>query len=149
MVTLISKRDGVVGDQRTVAHLLAPFPNGEYAVTIESKEAWLRRQPRTRDQNALMWAFFTDIARLLNNAYGDTHWDAQTVHDYFCSVFAQEQATPCGNTWRRPLATSRMTKRAMSDFLQRAQAHLATEFGMVVPLPGDDDYNDFHNFTQL
>ena len=147
MITFISKCAVCVSDQRTVEHLLAPFPNGEYAITIEPKSEWAKRQPRTNDQNALMWAYFNDIARLLNSQYGETYWDSQKLHDYFCNEFAQNEMLPSGRPWRRTLKTSRFSKSAMSQFIERVQAYLATEWGMSVPLPGDDDYNEFHDFV--
>lgn len=148
MVTIVSKSNGLVGDQRTLAHLLAPLPNGDYAVTVEPKWMWERRQPRTTDQNALMWAYFADIARLWNMEYGDTYWDSKAVHDFFCDALASEEIAPDGRPWRRPVSTSRLTKRAMSQFIERVSQYLASECGMRVPLPGDDDYNIFHESLQ-
>lgn len=148
MVSFVTKSGGMVGDQRTLAHLLSPLPNGEYAVTVEPLAQWKKRQPRTNDQNALMWAYFTDIARLLNSQCGDDYWSSERLHDYFCSVFSVEDVTPDGVVWRKQLRTSRLTKQQMSEFLTKAQAHLAMEFGMNVPLPGDDDYDEFkRNYT--
>ncbi len=146
MVSFIKKSsDGTTDDRRTIEQMVAYLPAGEYVITVEPKRQWQSRLPRSNDQNALMWAFFKDIARLLCMEYGDDYWDAQRVHDYFCMLFADDETAPDGTPWRRPLRTSRLKKQQMSEFLERVQANLAAEHGMRVPLPSDDDYIEFHN----
>ena len=144
MLTFVTKSAGRVTDQRTLDHLLSHMPNGEYAFTIEPKAQWRKRQGRSTKQNSLLWAYLGDIALLLNQADGgDCLWNAQRLHDFFCSVFATDDVSPSGMPYRKPLRTSSLTVAQMSELLQRIQMWLSANLGMSIPLPGDDDYNDF------
>lgn len=149
MVYHVTKSSGSVNDQRTVAQLLNFVPNGEYVITVETKQQWNRRQGRTNDQNALMWAYFRDAAKVLNDYTGDTYWDSRRLHDYLCNMWRVDDITPEGEVWSKPMRTSQLSKAKMTEFLQRVQAWLATEYGCNVPLPDDDNYDEFRQFMQV
>lgn len=149
MVYHVHKSSGSVNDQRTVAQLLQFVPNGEYVITVETKQQWNRRQGRTNDQNALMWAYFRDAAKVLNDYTGDTYWDSRRLHDYLCNMWRVDDITPEGEVWSKPMRTSQLSKAKMTEFLQRVQAWLATEYGCDVPLPDDDNYDEFRRFMQV
>lgn len=146
MVIHTSKIEGEVIDRRTLDEIMRFAPNGDYSITIETRKQWRKRQGRTNDQNALMWAYFRDIARLLNNENGGDYWNAKRLHDYLCSKWPVEEITPDGELWLTPLKTSELTRSQMSDFLHKVQAWMATEYGCDVPLPDDDNYAEFRNF---
>lgn len=147
MIARVTKCAGQVDDQRTIGQLLDYLPNDDYVITVESRKDWNRRQGRTNDQNALMWAYFSDIAKVLNNQYGDDYWSSRLLHDYFCNLWRTEEITPDGEVWNKPLRTSQLSKSKMTEFLQRVQAWAATEHGCNIPLPDDEGYDDFHNFV--
>lgn len=149
MVYHVHKSSGSVNDQRTVAQLLNFVPNGEYVITVETKQQWNRRQGRTNDQNALMWAYFRDAAKVLNDYTGDTYWDSRRLHDYLCNMWRVDDITPEGEVWSKPMRTSQLSKAKMTEFLKRVQAWLATEYGCDVPLPDDDNYDEFRQFMQV
>ena len=67
MVIHIHKEDGKVTDQRTLDQCCTWLPNGEYVVTIEPRAQWEKKQPRTLNQNALLWIWFADIANFFNS----------------------------------------------------------------------------------
>lgn len=143
MVIHINKEKGKVTDQRTLDQCCAWLPNGEYVVTIEPRAQWLKKQPRTLNQNALLHVWFKHIAIMFNRNHGDDYWTAEKVKDYFAVMFATDEVTPEGEVWRKPVSTSKMTKHQMFEYMNRIQAHVATEEGIRVPLPDDDKFNDF------
>ena len=149
MTVHVTKTAGSVNDQRSISQLLDYMPNGDYVISIETRTQWARRQGRSSEQNRLLWAFLADIARLLNNQYGDDYWNTQNLHDYICSRFAVEQVTPDGEVWSQPLSTSRLSKAQFTELLKRIQAWLAAEHGCNVPLPDDDNYIEFRQFMEL
>ena len=87
MVIHLHKEDGRVTDGRTLDEALRFLPNGDYVATVETKEQWMKRQPRTLPQNALFWIWCADIANFFNKSYGDDRWNKDNVHDLFCEIF--------------------------------------------------------------
>ena len=145
MVIHLLKEDGHVTDQRNLDQCCAYLPNGEYVATIEPKEQWLKRQPRTLSQNALAHVWFKHIAIALNQQYGDDYWNADKVKDYFAVMFSTDEVKPDGEVWRKPVSTSRLTKKQMTDYMERIQAYMLTEHGIRVPLPDDAKFKDFQD----
>lgn len=143
MVIHIHKEDGKVGDKRTLDQCCAWLPNGDYVVTIETKEQWQKKQPRTLSQNALFYVWCADIANFFNKTYGDDHWNKNNVHDLFCSMFSYPLVLPNGEVVDKWVETSKLNKRQMTDFMNKIQSYMATEHGATVPLPDDDKYKDF------
>ena len=148
MVINLLKQDGRVTDQRSLDQCCAYLPNGEYVVTIEPKEQWLKRQPRTLSQNALAHVWFKHIAVALNTQYGDDYWNADKVKDYFAVMFATDEVKPDGEIWRKPVSTSKLTKKQMAEYMERIQAYMLTEHGIRVPLPDDARFKDFQDIYQ-
>lgn len=145
MVIHLLKQDGRITDQRTLDQCCAYLPNGEYVATIEPKEQWLKRQPRTLSQNALAHVWFKHIAIALNQKYGDDYWNADKVKDYFAVMFATDEIKPDGEIWHKPVSTSKLTKKQMTEYMERIQSHMLTEHGIRVPLPEDERFKDFQD----
>lgn len=143
MVIHITKADGHTTDGRTLDECLAYLPNGEYVATVEPKSQWEKRQPRSLNQNALIHVWFKHLAKAFNAEYGDDYWTADKVKEYFADLFGQDEITPDGKVWRRPLSTSELNKRQMYEYMERIQAHVAVENGITVPLPDDDKFAEF------
>lgn len=143
MVIHLHKEDGRVTDGRTLDEALRFLPNGDYVATVETKEQWMKRQPRTLPQNALFWIWCADIANFFNKSYGDDRWNKDNVHDLFCEMFRQPVALPDGRVVDKWVETSKLNKRQMRDFMDKIQSYMATEHGVAVPLPDDDRYADF------
>lgn len=143
MVIHLRKDQGHVTDGRTLDECLAFLPNGDYVATIETKAQWEKRQPRTLSQNALLHVWFKHIAIALNTQYGDDYWNADKVKDYFAALFATDEVMPDGVAWRKPVSTSKMTKKQMTEYMERIQVYMMTEHGIRVPLPDDDRFRDF------
>lgn len=143
MTVHLLKDQGHVTDRRTLDELMGFLPNGEYVATIEPKAQWERRQPRTLSQNALLHIWFKYISLALNSQYGDSYWDADKVKDYFAVMFATDEVKPDGEIWRKPISTSKMTKRQMYNYMERIQVYMLSECGIKVPLPEDERFKDF------
>ncbi len=146
MTIHLLKDSGHVTDRRTLDEFMGFLPNGEYVATIEPKAQWERRQPRTLSQNALLHVWFRHIAIALNQQYGDDYWNADKVKDYFAMLYATDEVTPEGRPWRKPVSTSKMTKRQMTEYMEKIQAEMLTEHGIRVPLPEDERFKDFQDF---
>ena len=143
MIVHLRKENGHVTDQRTLDQVCGFLPNGEYVATIEPKAQWERKQPRTANQNALLWVWFSDIANFFNKTYGDDHWNKDNVHDLFCEMFRYPVVLPNGQVIDKWVETSKLNKRQMTDFMNKVQSYMSTEHGATVPLPDDDKYKDF------
>lgn len=143
MVIHLLKQDGHITDQRTLDQCCAYLPNGEYVATIEPKEQWLKQQPRSLSQNALLHMWFKYISLALNSQYGDSYWNADKVKDYFAVLFATDEVKPDGEIWHKPISTSKMTKRQMYNYMERIQVYMLSECGIKVPLPEDERFKDF------
>lgn len=143
MIIHLRKDQGHVTDQRTLDQCMGFLPNGDYVATIETRAQWEKRQPRTLNQNALLHVWFKHIAIALNLQYGDDYWNADLVKGYFAIKYATDEVKPDGEIWRKAVSTSKMTKKQMTEYMERIQAYMLTEHGIKVPLPDDDKFKDF------
>lgn len=142
MIIHLRKENGKVTDGRTLDECLAFLPNGDYVATVETRAQWEKRNPRTLSQNALFYLWCATIANFFNTQYGGD-WDKDSVHDLFCEMFRYPVVLPDGRIVDKWVETSKLTKKQMTEFMNRIQAYMAAEHGMVVPLPDDDRYADF------
>ena len=146
MIVHLRKDQGHVTDRRSLDEIMGFLSNGDYVATIETKANWEKRQPRTLSQNALLHVWFRHIAIALNQQYDDDYWNADKVKDYFAMLYATDEVTPEGRPWRKPVSTSKMTKRQMTEYMEKIQAEMLTEHGIRVPLPEDERFKDFQDF---
>lgn len=113
------------------ASLFSTLRNGRYTVSVTRA-----KEPRSIDQNALMWLWFTCIEQ-------ETGTPRQDVHDYYCMRFLRRSITWNGFERNVVEGTSRLTKERMTWFLDQVQADALTEFGIKLPLPEDKYYEEF------
>ena len=114
------------------ASVFQTLMNGQYTVTITRA-----RQPRSLDQNALMWLWFTCISQ-------ETGTPIQDVHDYYCAKFLRKQIAWNGIIRTVVEGTSKLSKERMTNFLNQVQADAQTEFGITLPLPEDRYFEEFY-----
>ena len=107
--------------------------NGDYVITIARK-----KEPRSVEQNALMWLWFTCMEQ-------ETGTPKQDIHDYYCQKFLQRDIQWNGRVERITEGTSKQTKERMTVFLNQVQADAAVEFGITLPSPEDKYWEDFYN----
>lgn len=105
--------------------------NGGYTITITKVV-----KKRTLSQNRLMWMWFKCME-------DDSGQSAQDWHDYYCKkLLGREFVTPDGEINILSGHTSTMNTAQMTDFLNKVQADAATEWGITLPLPGEEGYDD-------
>lgn len=132
--TLIMTKNGEqVTFDKEPASVFATLRNGRYVVSI-AKE----REPRSIEQNALMWLWFTCIEQ-------ETGTPRQDVHDYYCRKFLRKNILWNGRTEVVAEGTSKQSKERMTVFLNQVQADAATEFGITLPNPDDLYWQEFYN----
>ena len=131
--SLILTKDGeqVTFDKEPAA-IFQSLRNGRYVVTIVRE-----KEPRSIDQNNLMWLWFTCIEQ-------ETGTSRQDVHDYYCVRFLQRMIMWNGQQRTVIDGTSKLTKERMTEFLNKVQADAATEFGIRLPLPEDRYFEEFY-----
>jgi hypothetical protein len=132
--TLIMTKNGEqVTFDKEPASVFATLRNGRYVVSI-AKE----REPRSIEQNALMWLWFTCIEQ-------ETGTPRQDVHDYYCRKFLRKNILFNGRTEVVAEGTSKQSKERMTVFLNQVQADAAMEFGITLPNPDDLYWQEFYN----
>ncbi|MDD3038868.1 hypothetical protein [Bacteroides sp.] len=130
---ILIKKDGVVTMDKSFDYLCSTLSNGTYNLSINKKV-----EPRSISQNALMWLWFTCIER-------ETGTDKIDVHDFYCKKFLRRRMYINGLEDVVVGSTSKLNTMQMKTFLDKVQADAATEFGINLPLPADQYYNDFIN----
>jgi len=130
-LTLIKDGEQVSFDKEP-ASVFSLLRNGRYTVSIVRE-----RQPRSLDQNSLMWLWFTCIEQ-------ETGTPRQDVHDYYCAKFLRKQISWNGTIRTVVEGTSKQSKERMTVFLNEVQADAATEFGITLPNPDDRYFEQFH-----
>lgn len=129
-LTLV-KNGEQVSFNKEPASVFSLLKNGRYTVTISPE-----KKPRSLDQNALMWMWFTCISN-------ETGTPVQIVHDYYCSKYLRRIIKWNGTDRTVVEGTSKLTKDRMKTFLDNVQSDAITEFGIRLPLPEDKYYEEF------
>ena len=79
MEATLTKKDGKIQMDKSFEFMCSTLRNGEYTVTIKKKT-----QPRTLNQNALMWKWFQCIGACLREYTGEEYWSTaagvQDIH---------------------------------------------------------------------
>ena len=131
--TLLLTKDGdTITYDREPAAVLSTLRNGRYTVTITRA-----KEPRSLDQNALMWLWFSCIS-------AETGTPVQDVHDYYCRAFLMKEIEWNGRREFIFSGTSKLSKERMTAFLDKVQADAAIEFGITLPNPEDRYFEAFY-----
>ena len=129
---ILTKHGDQVSFSKEPDAVFSLLSNGRYVVTI-AKE----KEPRSIDQNSLMWLWFTCIEQ-------ETGTPRQDVHDYYCRKFLRKFITFNGRQEVIAEGTSHQSKERMTDFLNQVQSDAAAEFGITLPLPEDRYFEEFY-----
>lgn len=134
----IYKRNGSVLD-KDAAHLwldtqLNLAANGEHELVFRKP-----KRGRTRDQNALLWMWFTCIADETGSSKDD-------VHDHYCLKFLRKRISFNGRDEETVRGTSGLTVEEMRQFLDMVQADAASELGIILPDPEDLKFQAFEDY---
>ena len=130
-ITLTKNGEQVFYDKEPAA-VISSLSNGRYTVTITKS-----KEPRSLDQNAIMWLWFTCIE-------AETGTPRQDVHDYYCVRFLRRNISWNGMDRTVVEGTSKLTKERMTWFLDQVQADAKTEFGINLPQPEDLYFEEFY-----
>ncbi len=100
-------------------------------ISLDGKEVELtlgkKKDNRTLDQNALLWAINTLIANELG-------WEKEDLHAYLKERFApKRKITVKGTETIIPKGTSQFTKEEFSEYIERIKRFAAIEMGIVIP----------------
>lgn len=127
----LKKVNGVVSMDRDFNLMCSLLRNGEYTVSITRKT-----KPRSISQNALMWMWY----KCMEDSTGQPKKD---FHDYYKAKYLKRQIV----INNRPLtvigSTTELDTIQMTDYLEKVKADAATEFGIMLPLPSDREYQTF------
>lgn len=125
------KRNGVVSMDKDFSLMCSLLKNGEYVVRIVRKT-----QPRTVSQNSLMWMWY----KCMEDSTGQRKED---FHDYYKTKFLTRQVV-IGRRWVTVIgSTTDLNTLQMTEYLEKVKADAATEFGIMLPLPDDRNYQAF------
>ena len=96
----------------------------------------IKRSRRSLDQNALLWALYTEAKEKAGEALGG--WDTATIHEYMLGEhFGWITSEALGRKRQTPLRrSSRLTKPEFSEFVEFVVRRFA-EHGIVLSLPGE------------
>ena len=105
--------------------------NGDYTVKIVRKT-----KPRTISQNSLMWMWY----KCMEDSTGQNKED---FHDYYKAKFLTRQVA-IGQRWVTVVgSTTDLNTLQMTKYLEQVKADAATEFGILLPLPQDRNFQAF------
>jgi hypothetical protein len=130
---ILRKEQGRMIFDKELSYVFSLLKNGTYSIEIKST-----KERRTVSQNALMWMWFACIER-------ETGTPKQDVHDYYCRQFLRRQITWNDDTITVIGETKKLNTQQMTEFLNKVQADVATEFGITLPKPEDRFFNDFYS----
>jgi len=128
----LTKQGDQVSFSKEPDAVFALLRNGRYTVTVTRA-----KEPRSIDQNSLMWLWFTCME-------DETATPRQDIHDFYCKKFLRKTIEWNGHDEVVVEGTSRLSKERMTDFLNKVQADALTEFGIRLPLPEEKYYQEFY-----
>lgn len=127
----LSKVNGVVKMDKDFNLMCSLLRNGEYTVKIVRKT-----QPRTVSQNSLMWMWY----KCMEESTGQPKED---FHDYYKAKYLQRQVQIGRRVVTVVGSTTDLNTLQMTNYLEKVKADAATEFGIMLPLPEDRNYQTF------
>ena len=117
MEATLTKKDGKIQMDKSFEFMCSTLRNGEYTVTIKKKT-----QPRTLNQNALMWKWFQCIGACLREYTGEEYWSTaagvQDIHDLYCKKFLVKQVHVNGKVETIVRGTSKLNTLEMHNFME-------------------------------
>jgi hypothetical protein len=98
----------------------------------------LKKSKRSNDQNALLWALYSDALKQGGETLGG--WTTEDIHEYMLGeYFGWQVCEAFGRKRQKPVKrSSRLTKMEFSDFVEFVVRKFA-EHGIVLELPGESD----------
>lgn len=142
MEALLTKVDGKWTMDKDFNFMCSLLRNGEYTVTIKKKT-----KPRSLSQNALYWVWLRSVGNCFAEMTGDEFWCTKegqdNLHNRYAQKFLSYPREVNGRMEYVTKSTTSLTTAEMSAYMEKIKADVATEFGMVLPLPQDRYYSAF------
>lgn len=118
--------------------VVSSLPDGQEGVMVITP----KKEKRTNAQNRAMWGTVYDSLLLgLADAVGyDRHERAaakELLHEGLCAKFGGMETCKITGQQVRKFRTSKATKQEFSDYIEWVARFAATEYGVVVALPGE------------
>ena len=131
MVT-VKKVDGRVTTDKDLGYLFSTLKNGTYTITIKRAS-----EKRSINQNDLMWMWFSCVER-------ETGTPKNDVYNFYTKKFLQKVVQVGDRLERCVESTSQLNKERFTEFLNKVQADVASEFGIQLPIPEDRYFEQFY-----
>ncbi len=112
--------------QRHIAGLNLDKP---WSITIKP-----HRKIRSLSQNALLWKWYETVVAELHDTTGQ---DKEAIHDAFKQKFLKPKVTDALGEVVTTYSTKGLETPEMSTFMDEIYAYCTTEWGLLLPLPGD------------
>jgi hypothetical protein len=124
---------------REIERSALAFPaRTEKFISLGALRTIIKKSRRTNDQNALLWALYSDALKQGGEALGG--WTTDDVHEYMLGEYwGWDKCTAFGRTRLKPKRrSSRLAKSEFSDFVEFVVRKFA-EHGIVLELPGEHE----------
>ena len=95
-----------------------------------------KTQPRTISQHSLMCMWY----KCMEDSTGTPKED---FHDYYKAKYLSREVAVGNRLYRVAGSTTDLNTLQMTNYLEKVKADAATEFGIMLPLPEDRDYQTF------
>lgn len=128
----VRKVDGRVTTDKDLGYLFSTLRNGTYTITIKRAS-----EKRSINQNDLMWMWFTCVER-------ETGTPKNDVYNFYTKKFLQKVVQVGDRLERCVESTSQLNKEQFTEFLNKVQADVASEFGIQLPIPEDRYFEQFY-----
>lgn len=142
MEAQLTKVDGKWTMDKDFNFMCSLLRNGEYTVTIKKKT-----KPRSLNQNALYWVWLRSVGNCFAEMTGDEFWCTKegqdNLHNKYAKKYLSYPKEVNGHVEYVTRSTTSLTTAQMSAYMEKIKADVATEFGMVLPLPQDRYYSAF------
>lgn len=129
---VMTKRDGKMLFDVEPAFVFSTLQNGTYHITIKRAS-----EKRSIAQNDLMWMWLSCIER-------ETCTPKDDIYMYYCKKFLMKTIRMGEKLERIYNTSSKLNTEQMKDFLDKIQADALTEFGIRLPDPKDQFFEQFY-----
>lgn len=129
---VMTKRDGKMLFDVEPAFVFSTLQNGTYHITIKRAS-----EKRSIAQNDLMWMWLSCIER-------ETCTPKDDIYMYYCKKFLMKTVRVGEKLERIYNTSSKLNTEQMKDFLDKIQADALTEFGIRLPDPKDQFFEQFY-----
>lgn len=125
------------GIKNTLARIIPTLAGKKVRLTLEEA-----KDKRSLQQNSYWFAMLDKYVVPVFREAG-SNWSDFDIHEEIMKELGYEKAMvkPNGEIVAKRLHSSEFNTKAWEEFMERARAHLATEYDIFLPLPNEELYN--------